>query len=139
MATTLPRRGFLRLLGLVPALALPAGIARARDESPRIGQTDAPEPSWASEWPPTAVPGKLVRCEEEPGYYTTRGMPALFYGRALTFFPLDPYQDDDPLIRAIRTGVSGFPVEREIDPPDGMHVIEVGLRETGRYAVVRHG
>lgn len=118
------RRGFLR--GMLSTGLAGAMSAIARPPAPRVVEvgesTVEVEATWADEWPPAAFPGKLVRCDEEPGYYTIGGVAALFGGQPAT----------------AETGISGFPVGREIEPADGLHVIEVGRDGPARYAVVRH-
>ena len=120
------RRTFLRFLGLAPV----AAVAPARPW-PDLDPDAPPEAQpWADEWPPTARRGKLIRCDEAPGYYTTQGgIPALFV------IGDDAYADHE-------IGPTGFARDREIDPPKGTHVIEINPDArnealNGRYAVVR--
>lgn len=126
------RRAFLRSFAALSASGVLAALAPAPlAAQPPVAIERVVPAVWADEWPPTAVAGRLVACQEAPGHYTTDGMPALFYGAT-------PGKN----AAGECCGVSGFPVEREIVPPEGMHVREYKVTGPdggrGRYAVVRH-
>ena len=130
---TMTRRAILRFLSLAPALALPGDLARARAESVPSGASVAQEPSWASEWPPTALPGRLAklaraedpcpRCGGRHECLTKDCLPVLWCADR-----------------------HGAPMQmgsyEMVAPPDGLHVMECSLARRDhefRYAVVRLG
>ena len=104
--------------------AVAAGSLVAANPAPAPAQ----EPAWASQWPPTALPGALAkmataedpcpRCGGRHEWLTSGCVPVLFVG------------DDNPVPSAYEA----------VAPPNGLHVMELNCApgvEGLRYAVVR--
>jgi hypothetical protein len=139
--STIRRRNFLG--GVVASAAAAVATVAAPVVVQAEGVKTVPA-AWASDWPPSADPSAVLvtfeptaphhatcrNCGQEHRVagrlvYTSACLPALWVGSVP-----DPEQG---------TGVSGFAVDRELEPPDGLHGVQGPYWEgpQWRYVVVR--